>query len=533
MKRFVFSAYCLVLSVVYMNSYAVPAHPGARTRMLPDGTQQTYYVHGDEFYHWETTTPKATLTEEQQVRRAAALQRAPHRMPAEIGEPYLPQKGLVILVNFKDVKFRSENTRDQIDSLCNGLKYTYNGAYKSAAQYFKDQSNGQYCPKFDVVGPVELDSCYAYYGKNNGDNDRYIADLVIESCRRANAQYPALNFADYARHKSGEVDFVFIFYAGYGENETYNDDPDRVWPAQWTVNDAFSYYSSGRFTRDSAQIDGVKINMFAYTNELNYLGDKKDTRCGIGTLCHEFGHVLGLADLYNSTYSKNIPQCWHIMCTGCYNDNGNRPPSYSPFDKFFFGWAMPTLLQDTQEVRLPADGKTYAYMTENNTAWSSATQFNDSTVYYFENRQQTGWDAKSANLNGHGLIVWKVNFNKNVWKNNNPNNDQNALRYTIIPSSGSSIVGSNNDDTYPGNKGVTSFAPFTHRPLISIEENEGVITLITQGEKPTDDLTLTPDYRSRRSNLPYSPTPKIIRNGRILIEYNNQTYDILGNAQHK
>lgn len=525
MKRLVFSLLFIVVCGLWMVAYAVPAWPGARTRTLADGTQETYYVHGDEFFHWTTSTPEATLTEEQQVRRAAALQRAPHRMPANIGEPYLPQRGLVILTNFKDKKFKPENTQAQLDSLCNGLSYTYNGAYKSAAQYFNDQSNGQYCPHFDVVGPVELDSCYAYYGKNDASGfDQYMGDVIIESCRKAKSQFN-INFSNYALANPKEVDFVFIIYAGYGENETYDNDHDCIWPMQWTMDDVFYYkYVSKRFTKDSTTIDGVKINMFACTNELQYYND--DARCGIGTLVHEFGHVLGLADLYNtnsSYYYSNIPKYWHVMCEGCYNDNGNLPPSYSPFDKFFFGWATPTLLQDSQTVVLPADGKTYAYMTEHNSAWTSATQYNDSTVYYFENRQQTGWDAPSAQLDGHGLLVWKVKFNKNVWKSNNPNDNTNALRYTIIPSSGKTAVGSNNNDTYPGNKGVTSFTPFTNRAPITIEEKEGIITLNPEPGDPTGDALLpTPQ-------VPYSSTPKILKDGQIWIEYNHRLYNILGN----
>ena len=522
MKRLVFSVWCLVFSVWCIDVYAVPAWPGARTRILPDGTHETYYVHGDEFYHWETATPEATLTEKQQVHRAAALQKAPHRMPAEIGDPYLPQRGLIILTNFKDRKFKKENTKAQMDSLFNGLNYTYNGAYKSAAQYFNDQSNGLYCPHFDVVGPVELDSCYAYYGKNDAaGNDRYIGDVIIESCRRAKAQYN-IDFRQYAQAKPTEVDLVFVIFAGYGENEIYDGDHDCLWPMQWTLNDAFYYkYVSPRFTKDSATIDGVKINMFAYTNELQYFND--DARCGIGTFCHEFGHVLGLADLYNSSYSPNIPRYWHIMCEGCYNDNGNLPPSYSPFDKFFFGWATPTQVQDSQTVVLPADGKTYAYMTEHDSVWTSATQYNDSTVYYFENRQQTGWDAQSAQLDGHGLLVWKVKFNKSAWKDNNPNGNTNALRYTVIPSSGKTAVGSNNNDTYPGNKGVTSFTPFTNRAPITIEEKEGVITLNPKSGDPTENALAPTPLR------PYSPTPKIYKDGQIWIEYNHRLYNILGN----
>ena len=526
MKRLVISAYCLVLSALCTNVLAVPAWPGPHTRTLPDGTQQTYYVHGDEFFHWTSPSTEAIMTPEQEMRYAAAPHKSAHRMPAEIGTPYLPKKGLVILVNFKDVKFKKENTRAQMDSMCNGLNYTYGGAYKSAAQYFSDQSNGQYCPKFDVIGPVELDSCYAYYGKNNtSGNDRYMADVVIEACRRAKAQYPSLNFANYAQHKASEVDFVFLFYAGYGENETYDDDHDRLWPLQWTVDEACQYgYKSTRFTKDSAKIDGVKINMFAYTNELQYYNN--DARCGIGTLCHEFGHVLGLADYYNtvgSSYYANIPNNWHIMCKGCYNDNGNLPPSYGPFEKFFFKWITPIQLQDSQTVTLPAGGNTCAYMTEHNTVWSTPIQHDDSTVFYFENRQQTGWDAASHELNGHGLLIWRVIFNKRMWEENTPNNNQQALRITIIPSSKENKIKNNNDDTYPGTYQVTDRQIFDSRSIVNIAENNGSITFTTTPQGITA-LPSIPDDRHRLSGDPYALTPKkYLLNNQIIISIDEKT----------
>ncbi len=516
---------CLVLSALCTMAYAVPAHPGLRTRTLADGTRQTYYVHGDEFYHWETSTLEPILTQEQQAHRAAALTKAAHRMPATIGVPYLPKRGLVILANFKDRKFKPENTQAQMDSLCNGLNYTYNGAYKSAAQYFKDQSNGHYCPKFDVVGPVELDSCYAYYGKNtpnDNGNDRYMADVIIESCQKAKTQFN-VDFTQYAVANPNEVDIVFVIYAGYGENETDDNDHDCLWPLQYTIDDACYWgYISNRFSKKDATIDGKRINMFVYTNELQY---PSDARCGIGTLCHEFGHVLGLADYYNTvgnSYYSTLPFYWHTMDRGCYNDDGNRPPSYSPFEKFFFGWVTPQLLSKEQLVyTLPADGKTYAYLPKSGAA-IDPTQYED-TVYYFENRQAQGWDKGLQKgvgpALGKGMLIWRVVFNKALWKDNEVNNSQNAPRISIVPSDGGKVVHNNNLDVYPGTNNVTTRQLFDDWTIYRIKDTEGVITFQTKDIPTGWQSPLLKTYR------------KVLDQGQVKIidPKTNKSYTVLGN----
>ena len=77
---------------------------------------------------------------------------APQRVP----KVNLAPRGLLILVNFSDITFNERNNQLAFDSLANGENYTYNGATGSCKSYFEVQSNGQYSPEFDVIGPVTL-----------------------------------------------------------------------------------------------------------------------------------------------------------------------------------------------------------------------------------------------------------------------------------------------------------------------------------------------------------------------------------------
>lgn len=514
------SIYILVLSALCTMAYAVPAHPGGVMRTLPDGTQEKVFLHGDEFYHWIDNDSIGIMPADAQPARAARYQSRPNKV---IGQPYLPQKGLVILANFADLKFQKENTRAEMDSMINGKNYMYNGAYKSVREYFYDQSNGQYYPQFDVVGPVELPYKYAYYGTNdNSGYDQYMGDVILDACHIADTAL-GVDFSQYAQCDGKHIDFVFIYFAGPGENYA-GVSADHCWPMQYYMESSGQWINKDKHPnwQNELVMDGVKLNMFAYSNEVS----PSNVREGIGTFCHEFGHVLGLADYYNTvgdSYYNTIPTYWHTMDRGCYNDNGNRPPSYSPFEKFFFGWVTPQLLSKEQLVyTLPADGKTCAYLPKSGTT-IDPTQYED-TVYYFENRQAQGWDSglqyKVGPGLGKGMLIWRVVFNKSKWRDNKVNNSQNAPRISIVPSDGGKVVHNNNLDVYPGTNNVTTRQLFNDWSIYRIKDTEGVITFQTEDSEPTGwQSPLLYNYR------------KVLDQGQVKIidPKTNKTYTILGN----
>ncbi len=510
---------CILLCAVA--AYAVPAHPGGFVRTLPDGTQQKVFLHGDEFFHWTDTDSIGILPADAQPARAARYAQRPNRA---IGTPYLPERGLVILANFKDLKFQKENTRAEMDSMINGKNYTYNGAYKSVREYFYDQSNGQYHPQFDVIGPVELPDSFAYYGANDARGyDQYMGDLVLDACVIADTTF-GVDFSQYAKLDGTNVDFVFIYYAGFGENYA-GVSADHCWPLQYELKDCDSYINKSKHPNWNTERkrDGVNINMFAISNEIRPSGKRE----GIGTFCHEFGHVLGLADYYNTDgagYYNTLPTYWHIMDRGSWNNNGNVPPSYSPFEKFFLGWVTPQLLSKEQLVyTLPADGKTYAYLPKSGAA-INPTQYED-TVYYFENRQAEGWDSGIYDFSGpgvsKGMLIWRVVFNKNSWKNNAVNYPKNAPRVTIVPSDGGNTVYNTDVDVYPGRNDVTTRQLFNDWAIYRIKDTDGVITF------QIDDSDPTTGWQN-----PLVSTYRKVLDGeqvRIINPKTNKRYTILGN----
>ena len=476
-----------VLLLLTLTTFAVPAYRGWQTKSQPDGTTIQLRLVGDEFHHywadaegnivrqdangyWRVVETKPTAETIAAHRKASPmLQSRPKRA---IGDRNFAPRGLVILVNFKDSKFNNTNTASAMNDLMNSSNYTYNGATGSVRQYFSDQSDGQYTPEFDVIGPVTLPDYMAHYGGNDSQgSDKLPGDMIVEACSIANELHN-VDFTQYDNDNDGYVDFVYVIYAGMGEAD--GGAKNTIWPHNWDLESAY-YYDNCTYDRDERMFDGKYINNYACSAELDGQTGK---RAGIGTITHEFSHVIGLPDLYDTTYGQNheneaTPGAWHIMNAGSYNNNGNTPPNYTIYDKYFLGWKTPVNPGNEPQLLTlqPAGTKEYnAYqITTGNTLlpYTSTT-----TAYYIENRQQSGWDA---HLPGHGLVIWKVQYNDQAWANNGPNDD--VLRYTIVSATGKTTQIGTDADPFPGTKNKTEWQDISSKPLLNITETNGVISL--------------------------------------------------------
>ena len=499
---------CLSL-LIAMTVLAVPAKRGWQTRTQADGTQIEVQVLGDEFYHYminrdgkqvrevngmyvevgEAPTPAVA-----KARRAKGVAR---RQRKDVGvTPNLAPKGVVILVNFSNKSMQSGHTQATFDELCNSEHCTVNSGYPSAREYFKSQSNGAYAPQFDVFGPVTLSRNVAYYGTDNpGDDegdDQHATDAVVEGCILANEQF-SINWANYDSDNDGYVDFVYVIFAGKGQAD--GGTSETIWPHNWSVEEA-RQYGYCTYSADECKVGGKKLDNYAISGEMsgNALG-------GIGTLCHEFGHVMGLPDLYDTSYGTNYensltPNDWNIMDGGSYNADGHCPPNYDPWEKEFFGWHTSINLgNEGQNVTLYANGTENYQAYQINASGDYVSPTTSGVRYYIENRQAQGWDAP---LTGHGMLIWKVNFNSSKWESNEPNNTANNPYYTVVSATGTAIGWDGDNDncpknTFPGTGKKTSWSGVSGKPLKNIAESNGVVTLtyIEEPVTPVDPFEIT------------------------------------------
>ena len=529
-----------ILSIVMLfaaaaSAAAMPARREGVVRTASDGTEKTVYLHGDAFYHYMTDgegnwLDEKTLMPLSAEARAARQEHGEARIAArrrvqqaqmETGTSrLLAPRGVVILVSYKDTPFSSTNA--DMTEWAMGEDYRYNGATGSIHQYFYDQSWGQYDMQIDVVGPVTVSKNASYYGNNVTDywgnsGDEHADELVVEACRLADAQ--GVDFSKYDSNNDGKVDWVVILYAGKGEAD--GGEASTIWPHQYDLS----------YTNMDFKLDGKTIDHYCCLNEIE---GRTGARCGIGTFCHEFSHVMGLPDFYstqqNSTH-KTLG-AWDIMDYGPYNNNGNTPPNYSAYERWFMGWIEPTLVSSASTVTLPLLQETgaAAVITKTGKAISNILAPNPSVFYLFENREKSGWDKY---IPGKGMLITKVSWDRNKWLNNTVNNTASAMGVDIIEADGRAAYYDYQGkarDAFPA--GATSFTtsfttssrllvePYVNHEITNIRLLNGVITFDVDGGEQ-QGIEATPSDSPTRGE-------KILRDGKLYIMYKGTMYDVQG-----
>ena len=446
MKKQAFIVLCIVL---VMTAWAVPAQRGLwRVIHLTDGSMVRVELRGDENSHWwedsignryysrgRTNFSRGVWSEECGVRYddeiwekmekkdcskrrntrrySHSTLHIPHStipLPMEgSGVAPSPRRGLIILASFTDRSFKSEHTKELYERIANEEGFKHELGFKgSVHDYFKDQSDGQFLLDFDVVGPVPLSLDYAYYGENGADGqDLRAGEMIAEACKLAAKE---VDYADYDWDGDGEVEQVVVLFAGQGEHCC--EDAATIWPHEYQLEES----DYGRTLR----LDNVTISTYACCSELG-LGETID---GIGTLCHEFSHCLGIPDMYDTEDNGCFGMSqWDLMDHGCYNDNGFIPCGYTSYERMLCGWLRPVVLTSPCEVTdmQPLSKNGLAYLIYNTKA--------PQEYYLLENRQQVGWDKA---LPGSGLLILHVDEDEEVWYENRVNADPTHQHCTIF-----------------------------------------------------------------------------------------------------
>ncbi|MBR3683124.1 MAG: M6 family metalloprotease domain-containing protein [Tidjanibacter sp.] len=262
-------------------------------------------------------------------------------------------KGLAILVEYSDVKFQSHATANaDFTAMLNEQGYSKNGATGSARDYFIANSNGQFEPEFVVMGPYELSNPRSYYGGNTSNgSDQRPAYMILEACNLADRE--GLDFSQFDGNNDGQIDLVFVFFAGNNEAEAKYTFPDAVWPHMSYLIPKGTPGGSNLDTTETPVFDGKIAYTYACTSELKGAGKEYS---GIGSFCHEFGHAIGLPDNYDTDGESNGTafglQYADIMAAGNYLNEGRTPPAYNIFERWLLGWASPKEITEAGEYRL-------------------------------------------------------------------------------------------------------------------------------------------------------------------------------------
>lgn len=301
-------------------------------------------------------------------------------------------KSVVILVNFSNLSFKTENAGSFFTDMFNKKGFDYGNHIGSLKDYFNFNSSGKFNPEFAVVGPVTLDSTYSYYGQNDANNDDlHAAQMAYEACIKASG---LVDFSLFDADQNGSVDNIYIYYAG--KSEADGGSADMIWPHAWAL-------SGENYVLN---LNGKDIENYACSSELQGNG----SITGIGTFAHEYSHILGLADSYDTDYITNGQSFdigeWSLMSYGGYNADGEVPPSLTLIERQMLGWVTPIELNDvTSGVKLPP-------LDSSNIGYKINTS-NPGEFYLLENRQQRkgSWDEY---LYHHGMLVFHIDMRNNT-----------------------------------------------------------------------------------------------------------------------
>ncbi|HOK61478.1 MAG: M6 family metalloprotease domain-containing protein [Tenuifilum sp.] len=504
---------CLMTCLLWVNqTQAVPAYPGLVQYKQANGKTLAIFLKGDEKVKWATTEDGYTIMlnsngvyeyaiqdmkgdlqlsgiEVNNIKERTAAEKellskvskGLYYSPSQLSmmksiwdiksaeaQKAFPTTGnrklICILMGFKDKAFTK--TQSDFNNLFNQVGYSTGGATGSVKDYYLENSWGQFNLTVDVFGPYTASQNMSYYGANDAyGNDKNPRALVTEAVNAADA---SANFANYDNDGDGTVDGVYVIYAGYGEEAGAS--ADAIWAHAWSITPVTK--------------DGKTISKYSCSAELR--GNSGTTITSIGVICHEFGHVLGAPDYYDTDYSTGGQfegtGKWDMMASGSWNNNGVTPAHHNAYTKVkVYGWATATVLSSATNVTVKPVKDNKSFFQINSTT--------SGEYWIMENRQQVGFDAY---VPGHGLIIYHVHKDvASASSSNNINATYPQKMYPVCasattnPGTTSSTYGSINSTgcPFPGSSNKTSFTDATTpnmkswagantgKPMTSIAEN--------------------------------------------------------------
>ena len=313
---------------------------------------------------------------------------------------------LVILLSFSDKDFKMDNPRQTYDDMLNKAGYNQRQGPGCMADYYRAQSGGLLNMQFDVYGPYKVSSKAQPNANADSNTRNYGRTQMMEATKMFLEEHPEVDFSVYDWNGNKYVNQVIFVAAGYSGNQNSKKAYGYIWPNTST-------FTSIK-TPDNYTITNYTVSCELWTN---------DASCGIGTICHEFTHSLGLPDIYPTTSSAgfSVADEWDLMDGGNFTNLGWCPPNFTPVEKMLLGWLTPTDLTEPTTVRKlkpsAEGGEVYRI------------KHSENEYLLLENRQQQGWDSGAP---GKGLVIYHVDYDNSAWSNNTVNNNKSKRRFELV-----------------------------------------------------------------------------------------------------
>lgn len=378
-------------------------------------------------------------------------------------------------------------TSSDFDSVLFGANAT-----GSMTDYYDEVSYGQFTVSGTVYGPYTASNTQAYYvnGDNGFGNDypTNAAGFIVELLTASDG---TIDFSQYDNDgpdgipNSGDDDGVVDALVIIGPDaDASGGDSDNFWAHQWTLAAA----GAGAFTTNDAAIGGGFITVNEYMIQASEQGSgSSNTIKPIGVFCHEFGHVLGIHDLYDGDNTSYGVGTYALMGSGSWGASWNSSTEHRPvhmiaWSKAQLGWLTPIDVVGTQTVAIPpVETSPTVYR-----LWDD--EYQGGRYFLLENRTQTGFDA---DLDNNGVLIWHVNEDIRY------NNTVDTLRsIDLEEADGLDEIDTKSDfqdpaDFYPGSLNITAFTDASYPNAHDAYGNPTGASATAFSYGPGSDVTVT------------------------------------------
>ena len=349
-------------------------------------------------------------------------------------------RAIVILVDFPDYPATGSYNAASFHSMLFSQATYPTGSMRD---FYLENSYGDFVLSGDVVGWYTMPQNYSYYSNFDGvpSEDDFGRGAYPHNSQKLyeDAIAAADPFVDFSLYLNGSVNVlgVFVVHAGPGAEATGN--PNHIW------SHAASFLASTQ--------DGVVCASYSMEPEL-YAGSLST----MGVYGHEFGHTLGLPDLYDTDSSSVGIGNWSMMSYGSWNNAGRTPSHFDAWCKLRLGFVDPVdLTENSVGLTLPS-AQASASSIRLKTSAHAAGEY-----LLLENRRKLGFDTY---LPSEGLLVWHIDVSVSGNANESCGANPTHPRVRLIQADDLCDLESGMDygdsgDPFPGSSAKTSLSTLT------------------------------------------------------------------------
>jgi len=426
----IFISIIFVISITFL--FAIPATNMSIKLTQANGLEFEAFVRGDEWNNWHETTNGFTIARDSKnnwkyvgavddrgyiltpidahlanpnpslrkhIQPIPRISPPNHREENPINLSQLNREEFeipLLLIDYPNMEHSYPPSN--FDDLMNQEGYTGSqGATGSFRDLYIENSYGQFVPNSTILGWFTAAEDYQNYGDGAPNGYSMVKQMIGQAIDEAEAQ--GVDWSVYDNDNDGYVDALNVLHAGQGAEE---GNSSYVWSHKWNLGSQARYY------------DGVVINNYTINPEKQAAGNGANPgMVHIGVLSHEFGHALGLPDLYDTDYTSSGIGTWGLMSGGSWGGNGSSPwypAHFCAWAKYTLGWVNPIIVT---EGTLTID---LLNVEENAVVYRMNGIGSGNEYFLFENRQAIGFDQTIKNT---GLLIWHIDNgvggNSNEW----------------------------------------------------------------------------------------------------------------------